>query len=55
MIPGDAVREALGDFRAGDADFADYLIDRLDRRAGCRDTLTFDARLTRADGFTAPR
>jgi len=51
----DAVREALSDFRAGDADFADYLIGRLDRRAGCRDTATFDVRLARADGFIVPR
>jgi predicted nucleic-acid-binding protein len=51
----DAVREALADFRAGEADFADYLVGRLDRRAGCRDTLSFDARLAKDDGFTAPR
>ncbi|GMU66172.1 MAG: hypothetical protein AMXMBFR36_24460 [Acidobacteriota bacterium] len=51
----DAVREALADYRAGDADFADYLIGRLDRRAGCRDTATFDVRLARSDGFTVPR
>lgn len=51
----DAIREALADYRAGDADFADYLIGRLDRRAGCRDTVTFDVRLARADGFTVPR
>ena len=51
----DAVREALVDFRAGEADFADYLIGRLDRRAGCRDTATFDVRLAKTDGFTVPR
>lgn len=51
----EAVREALSDYLAGDADFADYLIGRLDRRAGCRDTATFDVRLARSDGFTVPR
>lgn len=51
----DAVRETLSDFRAGDADFVDYLIGRLDRRAGCRDTVTFDSRLAKDDGFTVPR
>lgn len=51
----DAVREALADYRAGDADFADCLMGRLDRRAGCRDTATFDLRLARSEGFTVPR
>lgn len=41
----DAVRAAIEDYRTSKADFADALIGRLNRRAGCRDTLTFDRRL----------
>jgi predicted nucleic-acid-binding protein len=41
----DAVRAAVEDYRTTKADFADALIGRLNQRAGCRDTLTFDLRL----------
>ena len=38
----DTVRAAARDFRDGNADFADYLIGRMNRSGGCRTTLTFD-------------
>jgi predicted nucleic-acid-binding protein len=47
----DLVRQALADFRTGRADFPDYLIGRLNQQAGCIDTLTFDQRLAREQGF----
>lgn len=45
------VEQALDDYRAGRADFADYLIGCQDRRAGCTDTLTFDSDLAGSPGF----
>lgn len=42
MEARDTVRAAVRDFRAGNADFADYLIGRINRSGGCRTTLTFD-------------
>lgn len=50
----DLVRSAAAAFRAGPADFSDYLIGELDRRAGCTATLTFDRRLLTTDGFAEP-
>ena len=47
----DAVRAAAEDYRASKADFADCLIGRLNQRAGCRDTLTFDRRLKTLPAF----
>ena len=44
----DHVQQALGAYRSGRADFADYLIGALARDAGCDVTATFDRRL-RAD------
>lgn len=41
----DVVREALEDYRAGGGDFADYVIGRRGREAGCDRTATFDRRL----------
>lgn len=41
----DIVREALEDYRAGGGDFADYVIGRRAREAGCEKTVTFDRRL----------
>jgi predicted nucleic-acid-binding protein len=48
----DQVKAALQDFRAGRGDFPDYLIGRLNARAGARDTVTFDSHLEPAKGFT---
>jgi predicted nucleic-acid-binding protein len=42
---------ALQDYRAGRADFSDYLIGRLGRQAGCPETLTFDTSLRRSPHF----
>ena len=50
----DLVHRAAGAFRAGAADFSDYLIGELDRRAGCTSTLTFDRRLLTTRGFEEP-
>ena len=41
----DIVRKALDHYRAGKADFADYVIGALHQDAGCRKTMTFDRRL----------
>jgi predicted nucleic-acid-binding protein len=41
----DSVRLALDAYRAGRADFADYVIGVLHLEAGCRKTVTFDRRL----------
>jgi predicted nucleic-acid-binding protein len=48
----DAVRLALDDYRRGPADFADYLIARLNLKAGCVDTASFDRRLDGSAGVT---
>ena len=47
----DLVRDAIEAFRAGSADFADYLIGATSRRDGCAETVTFDRRLRAAAGF----
>jgi predicted nucleic-acid-binding protein len=41
----DVVRAAVDTYRAGRADFADYVIGALNREAGCGKTVTFDRRL----------
>jgi predicted nucleic-acid-binding protein len=45
------VRQAVEDFRAGRADFADYLIGRSGVAAGCAETVTFDGGLVATPGF----
>jgi predicted nucleic-acid-binding protein len=47
----DLVREAVEAFRAGRADFADYVIGAMAGRSGCDETVTFDRRLRGAAGF----
>jgi len=42
----DSVQQALADFRSGRGDFADYLISRENQAAGCKDTITFDRKLS---------
>jgi predicted nucleic-acid-binding protein len=49
----DIVRQALGDFCNGPADFPDYLIGRQNRDAGCDATVTLDGRLAGEPGFAA--
>jgi predicted nucleic-acid-binding protein len=52
-IEGDLiVRRSLDAFRGGKADFADYLIGEICRKAGCEDCVTFDRALKSAAGFT---
>ncbi|MEM7481537.1 MAG: type II toxin-antitoxin system VapC family toxin [Acidobacteriota bacterium] len=50
----DSVRAALGHFRSGGGDFADYLIGERNRRAGCDTTLSFDMDLRKSPLFEAP-
>ena len=47
----DLVRRALAAYRAGRADFADYVIGELHAGEGCAKTVTFDRRLRGATGF----
>jgi predicted nucleic-acid-binding protein len=42
---------ALHDYRAGPADFSDYLIGRLGTQAGCTETLTFNMSLSNGPHF----
>jgi predicted nucleic-acid-binding protein len=42
---------ALQDYRAGPADFSDYLIGRLGMQAGCTETSTFDTSLNNSPHF----
>ena len=52
-IEGDLiVRRSLDAFRGGKADFADYVIGEICRKAGCEDCVTFDRGLKSAAGFT---
>jgi predicted nucleic-acid-binding protein len=48
----DSVRAALDLYRAGKADFADYLIGQLNSNRGCATTVTFDRSLRGVPGFT---
>ena len=48
----DLVRQALTEYRQGVADFADHLLGRQNRRAGCDATLTLDRKLRNAEGFS---
>jgi predicted nucleic-acid-binding protein len=48
----DLTRRAIVDYRQGRADFPDYLMGWQNRSAGCEDTLTFDRKLRRTEGFT---
>jgi len=41
----DIVRQAVHDYRHGNADFADYLIGRINKHKGCEQTVTFDKAL----------
>lgn len=41
----DLLWQSLADYRTKKGDFADHLIGRAGHRAGCRETLTFDAGL----------
>ncbi|MGH8218928.1 MAG: PIN domain-containing protein [Steroidobacteraceae bacterium] len=45
------VGQALRVFRAGSADFADCLIERSDRAAGCDRTMTFDRTAANSAGM----
>jgi predicted nucleic-acid-binding protein len=45
------VRQALADFRIGPADFADYLIARLNAERGCPVTYTFDTKAAKSPLF----
>jgi predicted nucleic-acid-binding protein len=47
----DVVQRAMVDYRLGKADFSDYLIGYQNRALGCEDTVTFDRKLRRQEGF----
>jgi len=47
----DVVRRALADYRDGAADFADSLIGRMNREAGCVETVTFDRGAAGMEGY----
>ena len=49
------VVRALRAFRAGNADFADCLIERMASSAGCARTMTFDAGAAKTAGMTLIR
>jgi predicted nucleic-acid-binding protein len=38
-------------FQQGKADFSDYLIGRVNKQAGCTETVTFDRKLKNTEGF----
>ncbi len=46
-----AVSQALACFRGSTADFADCLIDRIHRDAGCTHTVTFDIAAAKSTGM----
>lgn len=48
----DLLKRALADFRDGKGDFADYVIGRRNRRAGCDRTVTFDRSLRGSSSFS---
>jgi predicted nucleic-acid-binding protein len=42
---------AVKDYRSGRADFTDSLIGRINRRAGCEATVTFERKTAQLDSF----
>jgi predicted nucleic-acid-binding protein len=46
-----AALSSLEAFRAGQGDYSDYLIRDIGLSAGCRDIVTFDRALRKAEGF----
>lgn len=47
----ECVAEALSGFRSSKPGFADHLLGRVNRRAGCETTMTFDTDAGRGDDF----
>ncbi len=45
------IHAAVAEYRAGRADFADYLIGQKNLAAGCEDTVTFDSHLADSEAF----
>ncbi|MCF6275063.1 MAG: type II toxin-antitoxin system VapC family toxin [Robiginitomaculum sp.] len=50
----EACSVALQQFRAGQADFSDYLIRQIAKKKGYGTVLTFDKKALKSDGFTSP-
>ena len=48
----DLLRDAVGLFRAGPGDFADYVLGLRNRGVGCGGTATFDKALRKSELFT---
>jgi predicted nucleic-acid-binding protein len=51
----DLVRQAVDQYRRGDADLSDLLIGAINRAEGCRETVTLDQRLAGVSGFAPLR
>lgn len=51
MFP-DATRRAIELFKAGPADFSDYLIGEMNAETGCTTTVTFDRDAAKGERFT---
>lgn len=47
----DIVRHAVNEYKKGKADFADYIIGRINHLHGCDITVTFDRSLKKEKGF----
>lgn len=47
----DLLRSALSEYRSGKADFADYLIGKVNKAKGCNHTISFDRSLGNQDDF----
>ena len=46
------VWQALEDYRNDQADFADYLLSRINHSKNCRTTMTFDRQASKSSSFT---
>lgn len=47
----DAIEWAIQQMKAGNADFSDYLIARINQRSGCHETASFDSKLGQLEGI----
>lgn len=45
------IRQSLKDYKKGNADFADYVVGRINKANGCKQTITFDKKASSSDTF----
>lgn len=45
------IRQSLKDYKKGNADFADYVVGRINKANGCEQTITFDKKASSSDTF----